>query len=118
MEVKRTGPQGSGLFFASEAVKEKGSDQVYPGSINKAAPELGRYTSRGKRSCLCAGVRVGDDGWAITGHLEGEWPLASVLFSRLRRDGTPLRRSLQTISVTLAPGWVSTAKRLYFQEKT
>lgn len=53
------------LFFASEAVKDKGSGQVYPGSINKAAPELGRYTSRGKRPHLCAGLRVGDDGWPL-----------------------------------------------------
>lgn len=74
-----TGPPGSGLFFASEAVKEKDSDQVYPGSINKAAPELGRHTSRGKRSCLCAGIWVRDGGWAVAGHPEGEQPLTSVI---------------------------------------
>lgn len=55
---------------------------------------------------------------AVVGHLEGEWLLAFVLFARLRRDCAPLRRSLQTISVPLAPGWVGAANRLYFQEKT
>lgn len=100
-----TGPQGSGLFFASEVVKEKSSDQVYPGSINKAALSWEDTLQEGKgHACVLGYVRVGDDGWAITGYLEGEWRLASVLFSRLRRDGTPLQRSLQTISVTLAPG--------------